>query len=256
MTLESLQRLKEIIDRLRAPDGCPWDREQTSLSLKPYLLEEAHETAEAIEGGEPEAIREELGDLLMNVFLQARIGEEDGTFTLGDVADGIADKLVRRHPHVFGDDRAATADDVRRSWEEIKRSEKPETESQGVLRKLPATLPALSRGMRVGRMAAEAGFDWPDPAGPLAKVREEVEELAEAMASGDEAGIAGEVGDLLFAITSLCRHVDVDGEAALRGAIAKFGRRFARIEKTLLAEPDASLQRLEELWKDAKSSDE
>ena len=249
---DALKRLKAIVDRLRGPDGCPWDREQTPQSLKPYLLEEAHEVAEAIEGSDPAALREELGDLLLNIFLQARIGEEENQFSLEEVADGISDKLVRRHPHVFGDGDASDSAAGRRSWEEIKQREKPESVDEGILRRLPASLPALSRGQRLGAMAAEFGFDWADAQGPLGKIEEEVEELRRAVDGGATEAIETEIGDLLLAITSLCRHTAVDAEAALGRALQKFRRRFRHIETTLGPGSGASLERMEELWQEAK----
>jgi len=253
--LDSLERLKGIVDRLRSPGGCPWDLEQTPESLKPFLLEEAHEVAEAIERADPADLRDELGDLLMNIFLQARIGEERGTFTLADVADRISEKLVRRHPHVFGDVEAADSDAVRRNWEAIKREEKGESAAPAsAIRPLPASLPALARAERIGRWASEVGFDWPDAAGPLAKIAEELGELSDACAGGDRSAIASEVGDLLFAASSLCRKHDIDAEEALRASLLRFTERFRSIEAELRRSEDRSLPHLDRLWARAKRS--
>lgn len=254
----SLRRLKDIVDRLRSPGGCPWDLEQTPESLKPFLLEEAHEVADAIDAGVPSDLREELGDLLMNIFLQARIAEEREQFTLGEIADGIADKLIRRHPHVFGEGEAEDSSAVRRNWEAIKKQEKGDQPDPGAIRPLPASLPALSRGERVGRMAADVGFDWPDAEGPLAKIREEVEELCSAHQSGQREQTEAELGDLLFAITSFARHAEIDSEAALKRALERFTQRFRHVEPQLTegdarAPVDAEhLAELERLWQDAK----
>ena len=251
--LEPLLRLKSILDRLRSPGGCPWDLEQTSGSLKPYLLEEAHEVAEAIEQGEPVKLCEELGDLLMNIFLQARIAEEEQRFTLGDVADAISDKLVRRHPHVFGDGDASTSDEVRRRWEEIKAEEKGQSgEPASALRALPASLPALLHATRLGAMAAEVGFDWPDAGGPLAKIEEELGELRAAVSLSDVTAAGSEIGDLLFATASLARHLDVDPEQALRATLERFRSRFRVLERRRAGRHDLALDELEALWQEAK----
>ena len=248
----SLTHLKGIVDRLRSPGGCPWDLEQTPASLRPFLLEEAHEAAEAIDDPDPGALCGELGDLLMNIFLQARIAEEEGRFTLSEIADQISEKLVRRHPHVFGSVVADDADAVRRNWEAIKQEEKGETGPGSAIRPLPASLPALSRGERVGAMAAEIGFDWPDADGPLEKIAEELREVRRAIAEEGQTRVEAEIGDLLFAITSLCRHQGVDGEQALRGALDRFTERFQRIEERVRAEENPTLARLDELWAVAK----
>ena len=292
----ALVGLKEIVDRLRGPDGCPWDREQTPESLTSYLLEEAHEVAEAIREGDPDALAEELGDLLLNVFLQARIGEERRTFTLEEVGRKISDKLVRRHPHVFGDGDARDSEEVRATWEEIKRQEKPDSVDPSVLRKLPASLPALERAQRWGVMAAEYGFDWPTMEGPLAKVREELAECEEALSLPQPASAKAdasvqdasardalpqdasaqhvappaaishrqqrlheELGDLLLSVTSVCRHCDVNAEAALSDALQRFKTRFGSVEAALGPQQGrqpnerASLEEMERLWQEAKS---
>ncbi len=254
--MEQIQRLKTIIDRLRSPGGCPWDLEQTRESLRPFLLEEAHEVSEAILQGDPQKVCEELGDLLMNIFLQARVAEEQGDFTLEKVAEEISDKLIRRHPHVFGDASADSPSEVREQWERIKQEEKSATgeatEPRATIRSLPASLPALSRADRVGKMVAEVGFDWPDSAGALSKVEEERDELAEAMSEGDAAAIEHEVGDLLFAVSSVARKCGVDLEAALNRALSRFEDRFRSVDRRLGDRPHASLEELEEWYQQGK----
>ncbi|MDA9264834.1 nucleoside triphosphate pyrophosphohydrolase [Planctomycetota bacterium] len=251
--MESLQRLKSIIDTLRSPGGCPWDLEQTPESLRPFLLEEAHEVAQAIEEGDSEHICEELGDLLMNIFLQARIGEEENTFSLNDVAENISDKLIRRHPHVFGDADAADPEAVRRQWEEIKQEEKGETETaRNTIRPLPASLPALCRADRVGQMVAKVGFDWPDSTGAMEKVKEELDELHEAVAKGVPEEIEHEIGDILFAVSSVARKVGVDPEVALSRSLSRFEDRFKVVDQKLGERETAPLDQLEEWYLEGK----
>lgn len=254
--MEQIQRLKSIIDRLRSPGGCPWDLEQTRESLRPFLLEEAHEVSEAILQGDPQKVCEELGDLLMNIFLQARVAEEQSDFTLEKIAEEISDKLIRRHPHVFGEAKAENPEEVRKQWERIKQEEKNEngeaTEVRLTIRSLPASLPALSRADRVGKMVAEVGFDWPDSAGALAKVEEERFELAEALAEGDKAAVEHEIGDLLFAVSSVARKCGVDPETALNRALRRFEDRFRTVDRQLGDRPHASLEELEEWYQQGK----
>lgn len=267
---EGFSRLVAVMAHLRAPDGCPWDRAQTLETLRTYLLEESHELLDAIDGlGDAgralpadlpladvdpvlvEQLREELGDVLLQVVFQSRIAQEAGWFDAADVARGIADKMVRRHPHVFGDASVETAADVSRNWEQIKRRE-----GKGALAGVPRNLPALLRGQRMGDKAARIGFDWPEASGALAKVDEELLELREAMASGDRAAMSDELGDLLFALTSLARHLEIDAEQSLRGTLDKFTRRFGYVEQQVEArhgrEHRASLDALEALWQEAK----
>jgi tetrapyrrole methylase family protein/MazG family protein len=235
--------------RLRAADGCPWDRKQTLESLRPYLLEEAYETLEAIESGDPQAHREELGDLLLQVVFQSQITHEESRFDVADVCDGISDKLVRRHPHVFAREEAHDAEGALSTWERQKAAERPD---RSRLDGVPANLPALLRATRVGEKAAAIGFDWPDVEGVRAKVKEEWNELAGA--SGD--AVEEELGDLLFALSSLARHLGVDAEAALRRATDKFMRRFRVVEQRLgEATERPSIEELEAMWEDAKSSE-
>lgn len=219
---ERLIDLVKVIHRLQAPDGCPWDREQTHQSLARHLLEEAHETLEAIDSGDVERLREELGDLLLQVVFHAEIAGRDGSFDIDDVAETIVAKLIKRHPHVFGDVRVDSAAEVLVNWERIKAEEKGE---HPVDDEIPATLPALARASKVQRRAAGFGFDWRTREGALAKVREELDELERA--SPDT--VEDEMGDVLFAVASLSRRFDVDPETALRRATRRFAERFERM---------------------------
>lgn len=251
-------RLVEIIARLRAPGGCPWDREQSELSMAPHLLEETYEAIEAIEARESVAVREELGDVLMNVLMITQIASETADFHHEDVAREIADKLVRRHPHVFGDVVAEDADTVLDNWEAIKQTEKSSSAKQKtILSGVPSALPALLKAYRIGEKASRRGFDWPDPAGPRAKISEELAELDEAIAGGDQERIIDEFGDLCFALVNLARHQRVNPEMALRRTIDRFMRRFAYVEEQLgdgLGE--ASLEEMERLWQLAKQAED
>ncbi len=252
-----MARLKGIIDRLRSPGGCPWDLEQTSESLRPFLLEEAHEAAEAISSGDPERICEELGDLLMNIHLQARIGEESDQFSLEDIAHGISEKLIRRHPHVFGDAVAEDPETVRRNWDQIKSQEKGDVNQHApTIRTLPASLPALARADRVGKMAAEVGFDWPGLDGALDKLMEEVEELTQAVNEGNQSEIQHEIGDLLFAASSISRKLAIDPEQALNESLERFRHRFSHIDDQLGGAASADLDQLEEWYQQGKTREE
>ncbi|RMD77881.1 MAG: nucleoside triphosphate pyrophosphohydrolase [Gammaproteobacteria bacterium] len=263
---EALRRVLAVMARLRDPEGgCPWDREQDFASLVPHTLEEAYEVAEAAEAlaagrGRPEALREELGDLLFQVVFYARLAEERGLFGFAEVARGLAEKLVRRHPHVFGPQGGGGApppsrEDLQRRWEAQKEAERREA---SVLDGVPRALPALSRAAKLQRRAARLGFDWPDLAGPLAKVEEELEELrAELAAGGGRARLEHELGDLLFACANLARHLGLDPEQALRRAGERFAARFRRVEAALAGEegPPPGLARLEALWREAKEAE-
>lgn len=225
---EPFDRLVRIMARLRAPGGCPWDRAQSREDLKPYLVEETYEVLDAIERKNPEMLREELGDLLLQVVFHAQIAEEEGTFTVDDVCRGIAEKLERRHPHVFGEAKADTPDEVLQNWEAIKKGEKSRDAS--VLEGVPASLPALLKAYRLQQKAARVGFDWEERRQVEEKVREEWVELSEAVASRDRAHIREEMGDFLFALVNLGRFLDLDPEDALQAANAKFSRRFREVE--------------------------
>ena len=254
--LSEVDRLRGIMDRLRGPDGCPWDREQTLETLGTYLLEETHEVLDAIASGSPAAICEELGDVLLQIVFQARVAQDLGQFDLEDVARGIAEKLVRRHPHVFGTDRMSSSKQVLKQWEEIKAQERARKKAGSLLSGVPATLPALLKALRISTKAARVGFDWPNRDGLLAKVDEEMGELRSAMALDDRAAAAEELGDLLFTLANVARHLDVDPESALQAANRKFEDRFGRIERKLGAEgltlSPRNRDRMEALWDEVK----
>jgi MazG family protein len=254
-------RLVEVMRALLADDGCPWDREQTPASLRRYVLEEACEVIDAIDNGDHKGLREELGDLLLQIVFQAEIGRRDKLFGPDDVVAGICEKLVRRHPHVFGGAKADDAEQVHRNWERIKAGEKNRA---SVLEGVPLSLPALVRAQRIGERVNKVGFDWPDAAGSRSKVGEELGELDRAMASGDPQALQEELGDVLFALVNLARHIGVDAEAALRGTTAKFYRRFEHVEERAKAEhgalaaPDGSplpLETLDRYWEEAKRAE-
>ncbi len=250
-----MTRLRAVMARLRGPDGCPWDREQTLETLKPCLLEEAHELIEAMEEGAPVPHLEELGDVLLQVVFQSQIREERGDFTLDDVAHGLCDKLVLRHPHVFGDVAVNGSADVLRNWEAIKKVEKSDRAS--VLDGVPRSLPALLRAQRMQAKASRVGFDWPDAAGPLAKITEEAAELQQAAASGSSVeALRHEAGDLLFSVVNLCRFLEVDAEQALQACADRFGRRFRHVEARAKADgiemKDTPLALLDRYWEEAK----
>ncbi len=247
---------------LRTPGtGCPWDLEQDFASIAPYTLEEAYEVADAIERGDLSDLRDELGDLLLQVVFHARMAEEQGAFAFADVVEAITAKLVRRHPHVFGDARDLTPERVKDLWEEIKQAEKAERgiEASGALAGVPVALPALTRALKLQQKAGRVGFDWNDPRAVLAKIAEEAGEIEAEIASGDAKAAAQEVGDLLFAVVNLARHLGADPEAALRHANSKFERRFASIENALAANgkapQDATLAEMDALWDAAKAAE-
>lgn len=249
---EALANLVGIVGRLHSPDGCPWDRAQTHESLRQHLLEESYECLEAIDRGETESLVEELGDVLLQVLMHAAVGEHQGRFTLDDVAGGIARKLVARHPHVFGDAQAASAEEVSRNWDRLKRKEKP---SESILEGVPASLPALAASQALQGRARRAGFDWPDIEGPLDKLREEIGELARAE-DGPER--EDEFGDVLFVITNVADHLGINAEQALRGANRKFRQRFSEVERLArdrgLELSDLDLAGLDRLWDEAKEA--
>lgn len=255
---QALQRLLTIMARLRAPDGCPWDAEQTPESLKPYLVEECYETLEAIDSGEPEKVCEELGDLLLQIVFQSRIYEERSAFTMTEVINGIADKLERRHPHVFGTSECHTPAAVSEQWEAIKKQEKSAAQkAETILGSIPEALPALMHARKLTERASRAGFDWPKLDGALAKVREEMTELEQALQEGDQQATADELGDLLFATANLGRHLNIDAEDALRKTVGRFIFRFTHIENSLSKDgrtlQQATLEELENLWREAKT---
>lgn len=254
----TLTRLVGVMRRLLAPDGCPWDREQTFESVRRYVLEEACEVIDAIDHADKKGLREELGDLLLQVVFLSELGRREGTFGIDDVVAGIVEKLVHRHPHVFGDMDAKTADEVLANWEKIKAREKKD---RGILSGVPRSLPALNRAQRIGEKVNRVGFDWEDARGSRDKVTEELGELDQAIASGDEKAIEEEMGDVLFALVNLSRHVKVDAEGALRRTIDKFTKRFDHVEKQVKTKhggwpepgkPNLSLEELDGYWEEAK----
>jgi MazG family protein len=252
---DGMTRLRYIVHRLRAPGGCPWDMEQTHESLIPHVIEEAYEVADAIKSGNPELICEELGDLLLQPVLHAEIASETGAFDLDQMAHGLSEKLIRRHPHVFGDASAATSDAVLTQWDAIKRQEKG-AQKEGHLHGVGNGLPALMRGQKLQKKAARVGFDWPDAAPVFAKIREEATELEEAVASGQTAAIEEELGDLLFSVVNLARKLGVESEAALAAANEKFIRRFHAVENRLVAAGKelgkATLEEMDAAWDEVK----
>ncbi len=261
---DNLQRLLDIMARLRDPErGCPWDVRQSFATIAPYTIEEAYEVADAIERGDRDDLREELGDLLLQVVFHARMAEEERSFDFDDVARAIADKLVRRHPHVFDGRRYDSEAEQKAAWEHHKareRAEKTGSEETSALADLPAALPALLRAAKLGKRAARTGFDWPDPGAVLDKVHEEIGELRDEMTETPAAArLEHELGDLLFACAQLGRHLGVDPESALRGANTRFERRFRAIESALAAEgrtaDDAEMVDLERLWQAAKRAE-
>jgi MazG family protein len=250
-----VKELLEIMARLRDRDrGCPWDVEQTFATIAPYTIEEAYEVADAIERGDLKGLEEELGDLLLQVVFHAQIAREQGAFDFERVAQGIAAKLVRRHPHVFGTERLAGAAAQAVRWEEIKAAEKAAAgRGGGLLDDVPLGLPALSRAQKLGRRAARIDFDWKDAAGARDKVAEELAELDAAIAGGAAGAVAHEVGDLLLAVANLARHLGVDAEGALRGANRRFESRFRHVEAEVAAGGGRSAAELDGYWRDAKA---
>jgi ATP diphosphatase len=266
-----IARLLEIMAMLRAPGtGCPWDAAQNFSTIAPYTIEEAYEVADAIARGDFDDLKDELGDLLLQVVFHARMGEEAGLFAFGDVVHAITSKLVRRHPHVFGDAGNLDTAAVNAQWDEIKAQERAERARRrtagagaaqpregGALAGVPLALPALTRAFKLQEKAGKAGFDWRDPAAVLAKIREETEEIAVEIASGDAGAAQAEAGDLLFAVVNLVRHLGADPEAVLRATNGKFERRFGHIEDRLAAAgktpAQSTLVEMDALWNEAKS---
>jgi ATP diphosphatase len=267
---KDISRLIEIMAALRAPGtGCPWDVEQDFSTIAPYTLEEAYEVADAIARGDLDDLREELGDLLLQVVYHAQMAEDAGEFAFGDVVEAITKKMIRRHPHVFGDETARGAGMAKGMWEKIKAEEKaekraarlargldPEDHGKGFLDSVPVALPALTRALKLQEKAARVGFDWSEAAPILDKIDEEIGELREALAGGDPTPIRDEFGDMLFSLVNLGRHLKLDSEAALSGTNDKFRRRFHYVEQALEAAGSsleaATLEEMEALWQEAK----
>lgn len=255
--MESIENLLEVMRRLRdAENGCPWDVEQDFSSIAPYTIEEAYEVADAIERDDMQDLRDELGDLLLQVVFHAQMAKEAGHFDFDDVAGGISDKMIRRHPHVFGSDaeRAAGAQDG--SWEQIKEGERSDDADDSALAGVARALPALKRAEKLGKRAGRVGFDWPDRQGVRDKIHEELDELDEAVGSRDSASVEEEFGDLLFAVVNLARHLGIDPEKALTGANHKFERRFRDMEQAVTADGkrfrDFNVESLDRHWRAAK----
>ena len=254
-TAELLVELVEIIQTLRGPDGCPWDKKQTPKNVKEYLVEELYELLEAIDGDDTKMIAEEIGDLLFMVLFLVNLYDEKKAFTLGDSLAGIKKKMVHRHPHVFGDISVESADEVKDNWQILKQKEGKKAKTS-FLDGIPKNLPALSRAFYLTAKAAEIGFDWNEPKAVLKKVKEEVLELETVLESKEKEAIKDEIGDSLFSIVNLSRHLDIDPERALRGSNEKFFKRFAYIEKKLTRQgkslKEATLEEMDEIWEEGK----
>jgi nucleoside triphosphate diphosphatase len=259
-------RLIEIMTALRTPrTGCPWDLDQDFATIAPYTIEEAYEVADAIARHDLDDLRDELGDLLLQVVFHARMAQEQGAFDFGDVVEAITAKMVRRHPHVFGDARDLDPQSVKELWHQIKAEEQAERrarrkiEPQGTLAGILTALPALTRALKLQQKASKVGFDWNDPKAVLAKIREEADEIEAALDAGDKRHAAAEIGDLLFAAVNLARHLDTDPEGVLRGTNQKFERRFASIERALAERgktpTQATLAEMDALWDAAKAAE-
>ncbi len=257
--MSAIDRLVNIMARLRGPDGCPWDREQTHQSLKPYLIEETYEALDAIDREDDDGLRDELGDVLLQIVFHAQLAREEARFTLEDVAAATSEKLIRRHPHVFGSTTANTPGQVVENWEAIKSREKREKgRSPSILEGIPRQLPALFRARRVQERAARSGFDWTDTDEVVDKVREEVDEFLEAWRDADNKGVEEELGDLLFSLVNLARFLKVCPEEALRKTVGKFEHRFRYIEQELGRRgknpQNASLEEMDRLWEASKKT--
>ena len=261
-----IQKLVDLVERLRGENGCPWDKEQTRESLKPMLIEEAYEVLDALDGASPTELKEELGDLLFQVVFHAQIAQEKGEFHLADIIDRLHEKMIRRHPHVFGDADLKTSQDVLKNWEDIKAAEKGvESSSQpdsdkSLLDGIPSKLPALHQAYQMTAKASRVGFDWSRLEDILAKLHEEIRELQEAFARQDSQKTADEVGDLLFVVVNIARFLGIDPETALRRTNSKFSRRFRYVESTIKLRgfemKNTPLTEMDALWEEAKKAEQ
>jgi len=256
---EQFNRLVCIMARLRGPGGCPWDREQTFDSIKPYTLEETYEVLDAIDARDWNGLAEELGDFLLQAVFYAQLAEDAGYFRIEDSLKAINEKLIRRHPHIFSDSVANTPDDVKKRWDEIKAEEKPHRKTELLLDSVPRSLPALAEASQISSKAARTGFDWPNGEAVLGKLDEELQELAEARESASPEEIEAELGDILFVLVNLARFLKVDPEQALRKSNAKFRRRFSYVETKLRDKlktfEESSLEEMERFWQQAKAGE-
>lgn len=253
-----IEKLTSLMERLRGPAGCPWDKEQTLASLVPFIIEEAYEVVSAIDSGETGAIKDELGDLLFQIIFVSRIAEESGDFRMKDVIDGCFEKMVRRHPHVFGEAKADTSEEVLRHWALIKEEEKKGAKrDEGLLGGVPEVLPALLRAHKISQKAARIGFDWQDIQEVFVKVNEELEEFKKEVLKKNAPGMEEEFGDLLFSLVNVSRFIEVNPEDALRKTVAKFVRRFNHIEKAIAERGEdissATMEEMDRLWEEAKA---
>ena len=257
--LDAYENLNEVVKKLMAPDGCPWDREQTHESLKNYLIEEAYEFVEAVEENNPEMMEEELGDLLFHVVIHAVIAEKNNTFNLETVAKKITEKMIRRHPHVFGDAKVDSVDDVWKTWDKIKSKEKKIEKKDALLNAVPKTLPALLRAEKLQKRAARVGFDWAALKDVFEKLDEEYDELKQALALNSRKEIMHELGDLLFTVVNICRRLDIDPEDALQQTNKRFINRFTYLENRLIQQnkgfENTTLNEMDALWDEAKATE-
>ena len=252
----AFKKLTEIVDTLMGENGCPWDKVQTRESLKPYLVEEVYETLEALDGNNPEEIKDELGDLLYQILFHAKISENRNEFNIKDVVESISEKMVRRHPHVFKEESLETPEQVVTQWEEIKKQEKNNAHRESVLDGVPKNLPGLLRAQKLQKKAAKHGFDWDEITAVFDKLDEEIAEFKQAVLSGKETDIAGELGDILFVLVNIAKFKKIDAEEALRTTNNKFIKRFQYIEQEVAKRgkelKDTPLEELEQYWQDAK----
>lgn len=259
MAKEGFEKLVDIMAKLRGEGGCPWDKAQTHESLKPFLIEEAYEVIDAVDAENPEILKEELGDLLLQIVFHSRIAEEEGRFNINDVIEKVCDKMIRRHPHIFGEVKADTAEEVLKNWEDIKKEEKDFSSYAESMDRLPEQLPALMKAFKVQEKAARVGFDWDSVDGALNKVYEELQEIQEVYKSEKSEKIKEEIGDLLFAVVNVARFLKVDPELALREATKKFVKRFKYVEEEAKRQnKDLSKMTLEEmdiLWEQGKNKE-